>query len=469
MAGMEVRDSDLLTLYARKGDEDAFATVVNRHLSLVYSAALRQVRIPALAEEVSQVVFLELARAAGRLEAHTRVSCWLYQVTHRRAVDVLRQEASRQRRELEAPLLLKNESEPDWPQVEQYLDAALLELEPTDRTAVILRYFESKSLKEVGQALGTSENAAQKRVSRALEVLRARLAHRGVRIGARGLVLVISSQAVSSASSKLVASILSAASPIAPSAFTTALLVPLSVMTLNKPLLTGAFIILTAVAVYQALLSTRLRGELEQLRTQVSKAADSNGLSESIVPPSVDQQQRDAEILRLRGEVARLGRDLAEKASRNAKLPESPQTATSTDDSTAPAVTIEAGLQRLLKVAQLNDIEKIRPFIAWKIDEAVPERFVKGTTEAYPRAILDTFGPNGSSAEIKILSHWEEAPGLVRARIETTDKNGRRHPLEMRFAEENGDWKPVITVEQSPAGSTSTTLFLPRSSEPIAP
>lgn len=466
---MEVSDSDLLTLYVREGDEDAFATVVNRHLSLVYSAALRQVRIPALAEEVSQVVFLELARAAGSLGTHTRVSYWLYQVTHRRAIDLLRQETSRQRRESGAPLLLKNESAPDCSPVEQHLDAALLELEPTDRTAVILRYFEGKSLKEIGQALGTSENAAQKRVSRALEVLRARLAHRGVRIGARGLVLVMSSQAVSSASSKLVASILSAASPIAPSAFTTSTLVPLSVMTLNKSLLTGAFIILTAVAVYQALLSARLRGELQQLRTQVSKTTDSNSLSGSTVSPSVDQQQRDAELLRLRGEVARLGRELAEKESSNAKPPESPQTATSTNDFTAPAATIEAGLQRLLKIAQLNDIEKIRPFIAWKIDEAVPERFVKGTTEAYPQAILDTFGPNGSSAEIQILNHWEEAPGLVRARIEATDKNGRRHPLEMRFAEADGDWKPVITVEQSPAGSTSTTLFLPRTSEPSSP
>jgi hypothetical protein len=114
-------------------------------------------------------------------------------------------------------------------------------------------------------------------------------------------------------------------------------------------------------------------------------------------------------------------------------------------------------------------MDRIRPFISWKFDEAVPAKAVEGISNAFPRAILDTFGPNGSSVGIEVLDHWEEFPGMIRARVEAIGRDGRKRPLEMRFAADNGDWKPVITVEQSASGSTGTTLFLPRSKDQDAP
>ncbi len=96
---MTTSDLDLLKEYAGPNSEEAFATLVKRHLNLVYSAALRQVRSPQLAEEVSQSVFSDLAQNAHKLRSGTILTAWLYQVTRRTAIDVVRREARRQLRE----------------------------------------------------------------------------------------------------------------------------------------------------------------------------------------------------------------------------------------------------------------------------------------------------------------------------------------------------------------------------------
>src|SRR2546428_1578384 len=96
---MTTSDLDLLEQYTRQRSEEAFAALVSRHLDLVYSAALRQVRSPQLAEEVAQTVFPDLARNAQRLKPDTNLTAWLYQVTRRTAIDVVRRESRRQWRE----------------------------------------------------------------------------------------------------------------------------------------------------------------------------------------------------------------------------------------------------------------------------------------------------------------------------------------------------------------------------------
>src|ERR1700685_380843 len=96
---MTANDLDLLGQFAREQSQDAFAELVKRHLNLVYSAALRQVRSPQLAEEVAQSTFTDLARNASRLAPDTILTAWLYQVSHRTAIDVVRREARRQLRE----------------------------------------------------------------------------------------------------------------------------------------------------------------------------------------------------------------------------------------------------------------------------------------------------------------------------------------------------------------------------------
>src|SRR6185503_5629062 len=166
---------------------------------LVYSAALRQVRSPQLAEEISQSVFTDLSRAADKLQPTTILTAWLYQVTRRTAIDVIRRESRRQARERLAVEMAAMNTAADWNHIAPLLEDAMEALNETDRAAILLRYFENKSLREVGQNLGTSDDAAQKRVNRAVERLRELFAKRGVAVGAGGLTVLISANAVQAA------------------------------------------------------------------------------------------------------------------------------------------------------------------------------------------------------------------------------------------------------------------------------
>ena len=192
-------DLDLLRQYATDGSQAAFTALVQRHVNLVYSAALRQIRSPHLAEEITQSVFADLARDAAKLKSDTILTAWLYQVARRTAIDAVRQESRRQLREQIAVEMNLMNAAADWTHIEPLLDDAMAALSQTDRTAILLRYFENKPLAEVGAALGTSDDAAQKRVSRAVDQLREFFAKRKVAVGASGLAVLISANAVQSA------------------------------------------------------------------------------------------------------------------------------------------------------------------------------------------------------------------------------------------------------------------------------
>src|SRR5215210_8287248 len=128
-------DLELLARYTQHQAEDAFAEIVRRHLGLVHSAALRQVRSPQLAEEVAQCTFLKLARHAQQLAPDTILSAWLYQVTRREALDVVRREARLQLREqIATEMSAINATATDWTNIEPLLDEAMLVLNDTDRT-----------------------------------------------------------------------------------------------------------------------------------------------------------------------------------------------------------------------------------------------------------------------------------------------------------------------------------------------
>ena len=218
---MSDTDLELLARYTGERAEDAFAEIVRRHLDLVHSAALRQLRSPQLAEEVAQSTFISLARHAHRLAPDTILAAWLYQVTRREAIDVIRREARRHAREqIATEMNATNANAAEWAHVEPVLDEAMHALDDTDRAAVLLRYFENKSLREVGRTLGTSENAAQKRLSRAVERLRQFFAKRGVSVGAGGLVVAITTHAVQAAPAGMGATITTGAATFGLSAAT---------------------------------------------------------------------------------------------------------------------------------------------------------------------------------------------------------------------------------------------------------
>ncbi len=207
-------DMALLREYATGNSETAFEMLVSRRVGFVYSMALRQVRDPHLAEEVTQAVFIILAQKAGRISNKTILAGWLFRTTRFAALAQMRADAKRRRREQEANMQSELQpTAPDlfWEQMSPLLDEALATLGETDRQAVLLRFFENKSLAEVGNSLGTGEDTARKRVSRALEKLHRYFSKHGVSSTTDVLAGAISANSVQIAPAMLAKSITVAA------------------------------------------------------------------------------------------------------------------------------------------------------------------------------------------------------------------------------------------------------------------
>jgi RNA polymerase sigma factor (sigma-70 family) len=150
----ELDDIALLRQYAEQNSEEAFAVLVSRHVNKVYSVALRHTRNPHSAEEITQAVFVILAKKSPHLGKKVILSGWLYETSRLTAVTFIRSEIRRARREQEAYMqTLLNETEADvWPQIAPLLDTAMAGLSKMDRHAVVLRFFDGKSMNEVGMA-----------------------------------------------------------------------------------------------------------------------------------------------------------------------------------------------------------------------------------------------------------------------------------------------------------------------------
>jgi RNA polymerase sigma factor (sigma-70 family) len=221
----DLEDMELLRQYTDNNSEDAFATLTARHISKIYSVALRHTRNPHQAEEITQAVFVILIRKARGLRKNSVLSSWLYQTARWTSVTYLRTEIRRAKREKEAHMqTLLDQSEPaPWDQISPLLDSAIASLSGKDRTAIVLRFFDGKSMKEVGEALATNEDAAKKRVNRAVEKLRHFFTRRGLVWPAAGLTAAISANAVQAASPQLASSVVTLAAAQAASVSTLAL------------------------------------------------------------------------------------------------------------------------------------------------------------------------------------------------------------------------------------------------------
>jgi uncharacterized protein (TIGR03435 family) len=197
----EVPDIELLERFSGHESEAAFAEIVKRHVGLVHSVALRNAN-EEHAQDITQAVFIILARKAGSLGRKTVLPGWLYHTARLTAANFRRSESRRIRREQEAFMQSTTEENPPdaiWRELSPMLEEAMAHLRTTDRDALVLRYFQNKSLPEVGSALGIEGRAAQKRVTRALEKLRKVFSKRGVALSATLIAGAISANSIHAA------------------------------------------------------------------------------------------------------------------------------------------------------------------------------------------------------------------------------------------------------------------------------
>lgn len=302
-------DHELLQRYARAGDQAAFTELVARHLNLVYSAARRQVHPPQLAEDVTQSVFLDLARCARDFPSGQPLAPWLHVVTRRTAIDAIRRESRRHAREQSAlEIAAMNTADSTWLHIEPLIDEAVAALPAPDRTAIVLRFFEQKSLRDIGAALGTTEDAAQKRVSRALDQLRTLLTRRGLTLTAAGLATDLSAQAILTAPVALGASISAAALSISATTVTVAAGAhALAMTTLQKTLAASVLALGLGAGLYEATIYARQNSDLTALtRHKFALAAQLRAT----------RTQHAATVARLKSVEAQIDARLAQSSAR---------------------------------------------------------------------------------------------------------------------------------------------------------
>ncbi|HTI99423.1 MAG TPA: sigma-70 family RNA polymerase sigma factor [Dongiaceae bacterium] len=206
----ELSDHELLTQYAQHRSESAFAALVQRHIHLVHSVAWRCTGNPHAAEEITQAVFVILARKAGRLRREVVLSGWLYHTARLTAANYTRAEHHRAQREQEAHMQATLEEPATamaWDQIAPLLEEAMGHLGRQDRDAVVLRYFENKTAPEIAVALNLNEEAAQKRVRRAVEKLRKFFLKRGVTLPTTVIAGAVSAHSVTAAPAGLAATV----------------------------------------------------------------------------------------------------------------------------------------------------------------------------------------------------------------------------------------------------------------------
>ena len=295
-------DAELLSAYANRQSEEAFGVLVERYVALVYSAALRQVQKSHLAEEVVQATFIILAQKARRLDGRTILSGWLCRTAHFVARNTLKAEFRRHYREQEAHMQsLINESAPEaWRQLAPLLDEAVAQLNEADRSAVVLRFYERKPLNEVGDILGVDPDAAQKRVSRALDKLRKIFARHGVNSTTAAIAENISAhsvQAVPVALAKSVTTVALAKGAAASTSTLTLIKGALKIMAWTKvktAVVAGAVVLLTAGT------TTVIMQRIQQNKGAQWDKGTVPAASPDQASSSMEARQRNADINNLR-------------------------------------------------------------------------------------------------------------------------------------------------------------------------
>jgi RNA polymerase sigma factor (sigma-70 family) len=350
----------LLAQYVEEGSEEAFRQLVGRYINLVYSTALRLLAGDRhLAEDVTQTVFVRFCQKARVLPRDVMLGGWLHRDTCHVASNLVRGERRRQAREKEMALMESptDHTEANLAAVAPLLDEAIDLLDEEDRAAILLRFFEQYDFRSVGRILGSSEDAARMRVSRALDKLHLLLRKRGVAFSAAAMATGLGAEAVTGAPAGLAATV--AATALAGSVGAgggTATLIKIMAMAKIKTAIAGVLVLggaCTALWVeHKETLHARqqnraLEEQNEQLQADNQKL--SNDVARTLAEAPGKSSEQERELLRLRNQVSALKRQAAEIAKLQAK-----QSATkaqqSEEDQTSPAEEAE----KQLSYAKLN-------------------------------------------------------------------------------------------------------------------
>jgi RNA polymerase sigma factor (sigma-70 family) len=316
--------NELLRRFTQESSDDAFAAIVSRYVNLVYSAALRQVRDRDLAHDVAQSVFVLLARKAKSLPSNVVLSGWLYRATGYVAADAMRADIRRRKREAIAmEEFYDTQGRAVWSEVEPILDDAMRELGKQERDFVLLRFFENKSLREIGDVMGVSEDAAQKRVARALERLRDLLGRRGASVTPTALGGILLSNSCASAPASVIS-----VTALSSAAVATTILSQTAIdfMAISKLKVAAALIVAATVSapvISQHRTISELRAENQRLAADVAQLQPTAQSSVTQLGVNQEELQRlrndAAEVHRLRAEVAALS--LGQPQGRRANRP----------------------------------------------------------------------------------------------------------------------------------------------------
>lgn len=363
---MSMSDLELLAKYFRQGEEVAFAEVVRRHAGMVYTVAMRVTRSRQLAEDVSQAVFLNLARDAKKLRSDTVLGAWLYSVTRRVAANTVRGENRRLIREQTAcDMNSSSENSPPPAELEPLLDDAMDALAETDRTVIVLRFFENKSMADVGKELGLTTNAAQKRVSRAVEQMRVFFTRRGIATGTVAVTALLAANTAKAIPAGLVAGICASVHSTIP--LTTTLIKTVAMTTLQKSL-AG----ITVVAIASIGVAVRQNHEITQLREQLKTSRSAGHPSHS---PESDTPGATPERTRSRAASAKNTGKKPTPAQLEAKLLNLAEIGI--------AKFGRANVYQLIAEVSEEDIPRLLPLVDAKMSEDLRERFHEAWLERW--------------------------------------------------------------------------------------
>jgi RNA polymerase sigma factor (sigma-70 family) len=403
----------LLAAYAKDHSEPAFRELVDRYIDLVYSTAFRLVGDEAhLAEDITQSVFIALARTAHKLPHDVMLGGWLHQHTRFTASSMMRRERRRQRREQQAVEMNSVEDRlKDFEQVRPLLDEAIGSLASDEQAAIILRFFEQRDFRSIGQSIGSSEDAARMRVNRALDKLHALLRHRGVTLSTAALGTALTCQTLTAAPGGLAASVAATAlAGTSAASSTTFTFLKLLSMTKAKLTVISAIVIAGAAIpiILQQQANARLRSQIETLQQQRAGLEQSRQENERLTKLKTDASELDRlrtehnELVRLRGQVAAL-RQQPSATTGSATKASSPKTQIAAESPTIP----------LIPAADWNDVGTAKP------NDAVQTLFwatLNKNTNAFLKTLI--WDP---ATKTKLESLFAAAPEAVREKFGSVD------------------------------------------------